>query len=172
MHKKLEEELIRRQGIIANHFEGMRYLRDSAYRSTEILNRLQKILPPKTSITSLYSNYYEKSAWKPRGFGGLSLYARTTWGKTPKELAPYLEKLERFFGECCSKTNDDASELIFEFRRDLPMRVEPRTLCVSLEFVWKKPSDSTCQIVVTGHTTRTELQEIKLQVPTYQIVCP
>lgn len=171
MHKKLEEELIHRQGIIAQHFDSMQYSRDSAYRSTEILNRLQKILPPKTQIASVYTNYYSKSTWN-EGLGALSLYARTAWGKTPKDLAPYLEKLERFLGESKSQTNDDASELIFEFQKKFPMRVEPRNLRVSLNLVWQKPSDSTCQIVVTGYTTRNETQYIERQVPTYQIVCP
>ncbi len=166
MHKKLEEELIRRQNTIAEHFASLQYSRDSAYRSTEILNRLQKILPPKTTIGSLYNSYY------PKSFGALSLYARTAWGKTPKDLAPYLEKLERFLGESKSQTNDDASELIFDFRKKFPMRVEPRSLCVSLNLVWQKPSDSTCQIVVTGYTTRNETQYVERQVPTYQIVCP
>jgi hypothetical protein len=171
MHKKLEEDLISRQGIIAQHFDSMQYSRDSAYRSTEILNRLQKILPPKTKINSIFVSYYPKSDWN-ESFGQLLLYARTAWGKTPKDLAPYLEKLERFLGECRSQTNDDASELIFEFQKKFPMRVEPRNLRISLYLVWQKPSDSTCQIVVTGYTTRNETQYVERKVPTYQIVCP
>jgi hypothetical protein len=171
MHEQLESVLTRMQDICARHFATAQYARDSAYRSTEILNRVQKILPPKSQIGSIYIQYYPKGSWSD-GLGELSIYARTAWGQTPKDLAPYLEKLERFLGECLSETNDDATELKFAFMNNFPMRIEPRRLKVSLNLVWQKPSDSTCQIVVTGYTTRSETQYIERQVPTYQIVCP
>lgn len=127
-----------------------------------LTNRVRKVCPPKVELGMRLGG----------GIGHYSavFYVADARSKSPKELLSTLFKLEKIFGNLNSNISNNGGSITYSGGKYSTLgKID---MYISLSYSWRKPANSTCQIIVTGQRETERYEVVKCKEPIYQVVCP
>ena len=156
------QALTEKQNGVAQTYSALAQFAKRQRHFTALENRIRKICPRHAAI--------EISLAGGSSHNSIAFYITDTKTKSPKDLAHVLYKLERLNGNMYSTIDAEGNSI--SYSNALTRHLDKKTLYVSINYCWHRPSDSTCQLIVTGQREVESYQMVKRQEPIYQVVCP
>jgi hypothetical protein len=156
------KELTREQDKVAAAHNVLSQFAKRHRHFTAIENRIRKICPHHVT--------YDLALSGGTSYKSLAIYISDTKTKSPRDLAHIFYKLERLNGNLQSIISEGGSSI--SYSNSSCKRIDKKVLYITISYCWHRPSDSTCQIIVTGHRETESYQMVRCKEPIFQVVCP